>query len=83
MNLRNCVTATLALVVMACLLVAMWPADIQAQDEEWEWQMDTDYMLTGVWGSSGSDVFAVGRGGILHYDGWSWSDMGVNFEAFG
>jgi hypothetical protein len=30
----------------------------------------------GIWGSSGSDVFAVGEyGTILHYDGTSWSSM--------
>ena len=30
--------------------------------------------LNGVWGSSGSDVFAVGDSGtILHYDGTAWS----------
>jgi len=32
--------------------------------------------LIGVWGSSGSDVFAVGDGGtILHYNGSAWSTM--------
>jgi hypothetical protein len=32
--------------------------------------------LYGVWGSSGSDVFAVGSGGtILHYNGGTWSSM--------
>jgi inositol transport system substrate-binding protein len=32
--------------------------------------------LSGVWGSSGSDVFAVGQAGtILHYDGQAWSPM--------
>lgn len=32
--------------------------------------------LTGAWGSSASDVFAVGDGGvILHYDGRAWSPM--------
>ena len=32
--------------------------------------------LYGVWGSSTSDVFAVGAGGtILHYDGTDWSEM--------
>ena len=34
--------------------------------------------LNGVWGSSGSDVFAVG-GTILHYDGSSWSSMESGF----
>jgi hypothetical protein len=32
--------------------------------------------LLGVWGISGSDVFAVGRAGtILHYNGMAWSGM--------
>ena len=32
--------------------------------------------LSGIWGSSGSDVFAVGSGGaILHYNGSTWSAM--------
>ena len=32
--------------------------------------------LMGVWGSSPTDVFAVGAGGtILHYNGTKWSDM--------
>jgi hypothetical protein len=40
------------------------------------------YMLTGIWGNSASDVFAVGAGlgptgldTILHYDGNTWSPM--------
>jgi hypothetical protein len=36
----------------------------------------TSIYFTGVWGSSPSDVFAVGDGGaILHYDGSAWSAM--------
>ncbi len=41
----------------------------------------TDRQLTGVWGSSPSDVFAVGESleeiesGILHYDGQAWSQQ--------
>ena len=35
----------------------------------------SDY-LSGIWGSSASDVFAVGGNGtVLHYDGSSWSPM--------
>jgi hypothetical protein len=44
-------------------------------------QSGTDFNLQGVWGSSGSDVFAVGQNpdsrsgesAIFHYDGQSWS----------
>ena len=31
--------------------------------------------LTGIWGRSSSDIFAVGAGGILHYDGDAWNSM--------
>ena len=35
-----------------------------------------------MWGSSGSDVFAVGvYGTILHYDGSSWSAMSSGTSA--
>jgi hypothetical protein len=43
----------------------------------------TTQALRGVWGSSGSDVFAVGdRGTILHYNGvsLSWSPMTSGFS---
>ena len=34
------------------------------------------YFLCGIWGSSGTDVFAVGDwGNILHFDGSTWSAM--------
>jgi len=33
-------------------------------------------VLYGIWGSSGTDIFAVGDfGTILHYDGSTWSEM--------
>jgi hypothetical protein len=41
----------------------------------------TDYALRSVWGTSGTDVYAVGHdsshtnGTILHYDGTSWSTV--------
>jgi len=44
----------------------------------WEWQnpLPTGSQLEGVWGSGGSDTFAVGlQGTILHYDGADWSAM--------
>ena len=42
------------------------------------WPMDTGTtnLLNGVWGSSATDVFAVGdNGAIMHYDGTTWSTM--------
>ena len=38
--------------------------------------------LNGVWGASGSDVFAVG-GGVIHYDGSTWSFSSCCATAFG
>jgi hypothetical protein len=36
----------------------------------------TTNQLDSVWGSSASDIFAVGIGGtILHYDGSTWSPL--------
>jgi len=36
------------------------------------------YAFYKVWGSSAHDVWAVGqRGGALHYDGMSWSEVGI------
>ncbi len=33
-------------------------------------------LFHGIWGSSGSDVFAVGTGGlIMHFDGTTWTQM--------
>lgn len=38
--------------------------------------------LNGVWGSSASDVWAVGDGGlVLHYDGSRWSDQSLATTA--
>jgi len=51
---------------------------IYAQGTGWEWQnpLPIGEILNSVWGSSGSDVFAVGYNGtIVHYDGSNWSTM--------
>lgn len=62
----------------SCLLLVLCPAGAQAGGGEWEVEdpPPTTRTLQSVWGSSGSDVFAVGRNGtILHYNGTSWSPM--------
>jgi hypothetical protein len=34
-----------------------------------------EYALNDIWGSSGSDIYAVGPGGLLHYDGTEWTKV--------
>jgi len=39
-------------------------------------------MLEKIWGASASDIFAVGRLGlVMHYDGVKWSAMRAGYEA--
>jgi hypothetical protein len=70
---RSAVRRLLGLsLALAMGFLVLWPAVTQAQGAEWEWQnpLPTGNSLEDVWGSSGSDVFAVGVGGtILHYGG--------------
>ncbi len=43
---------------------------------EWQSQLLQDVELYGVWGSSSSNVFAIGKDGtILHYNGNTWGHM--------
>ena len=64
------------LILLITLVLFLSPfADVSA---EWTWQnpLPTGNNFNGVWGSSASDVFAVGGSGtILHYNGSSWSAM--------
>ncbi len=50
-----------------------------APEGHWEWQVvdtPTEHQLTGVWGRSDTDVYAVGKSAtILHFDGNIWSLM--------
>ena len=72
--------------VLCLLLFGFGSTAAQAADWTWQNPLPQGNDLTGVWGSSASDVFAVGGGGtILHYgnelfasgfesgglDGWS------------
>ena len=64
----------IAFVAAACPLLASRAASAIAPATES--QVSTQHDLYAVWGSSGSDVFAVGQGGtILHYDGVAWNSM--------
>ena len=79
---RFATTATRRLLGLSLALVMgipfLWPAGARAQGGGWEWQnpLPQGNHLQDVWGSSDSDVFAVGHPGIiLHYDGATWSPM--------
>lgn len=54
----------------------------QAQAQSWQpMTSGTTVILYGVWGSSATDVFAVGdMSTILHYDGMSWAPMAAGTE---
>ena len=55
--------AYLALALLFGWLLSMRPAGVKAQEAEWQWQhpIPTGTTLLGVWGTSGSDLFVVGK----------------------
>ena len=67
--------------VLCLLLFSFGSTATQAAD--WSaMSSGTTWWLEGVWGSSGSNVFAVGGDGtILHYNGSSWSAMSSGTSA--
>ncbi|MBN2108844.1 MAG: hypothetical protein JW832_15565 [Deltaproteobacteria bacterium] len=73
--------AQMFLVAAAVLVASISSVPVQAQT----WQpmtSGTTNGLNGIWGSSGSDVFAVGDGGVVvHYDGSAWSPMSSGTTA--
>ncbi|MFC1591428.1 DUF4372 domain-containing protein [Thermodesulfobacteriota bacterium] len=66
----------ISLMLLFCFLA---PAAAQEEESEtWKWisPLPTGYDLNSVWGTSDSNVYAVGdEGTILHYDGSSWSSV--------
>ena len=71
------------LVVLSLLLVVPLSSLVSASDGSlWSpMTSNTENPLYGVWGSSATDVFAVGQGNgngtILHYNGSTWSAMTI------
>lgn len=69
----------LLLLLAACLAHAAAPSPARGGDSLAIWQplaSGTEAQLQALWGTSSSDVFAVGSGGtVLHYDGRSWTGM--------
>jgi hypothetical protein len=67
-----------AMLTTALLFLSLLITAKAAFSADWEWQnpLPQGHTLNDVWGSSGTDVFAVGTcGTILHYDGQSWTVM--------
>ncbi|MFC1978742.1 WD40/YVTN/BNR-like repeat-containing protein [Chloroflexota bacterium] len=67
----------LSLIILCVGLPIASPVPATADEDTWSAMTScTDVSLWGMWGSSSSDVFAVGDSGtIIHYDGSSWSSM--------
>ena len=64
------------LIIFISLVLFLYPGTVFPGEWTWQNSLPQGNVLSAVWGSSGSDVFAVGGGGtILHYDGSSWSGM--------
>jgi hypothetical protein len=71
------VTDKLKLIHIQIIFLTLFLIPITAFSVEWGTMTSgTTNNLNGVWGSSATDVFAVGASGtILHYNGTSWSAM--------
>ena len=69
--------AVILMIIASMLLTTPKPVKA-ATSSDWAWQnpLPQGNDLFGVWGSSSTDVFAVGLiGTIVHYDGSAWSAM--------
>ncbi|MFC1926945.1 hypothetical protein ACFLWV_04270, partial [Chloroflexota bacterium] len=72
---KQIITLTVVVALLAAVLVSPLPAS--ADSNTWT-PMTSGTLddLWGVWGSSSTDVFAVGDNGtILQYDGSDWTPM--------
>src|SRR5438309_6105894 len=53
------------------------PAGLPVASGGWRWEnpLPSGASLTGVWAASGDDIWAVGEGTLLHFDGASWTKV--------
>ena len=66
--------AGFVVVVLAGILI--WPSSSSSAQDTWTWQnpLPQGNLLSAIWGSSGTDIYAVGAvGTIIHYDGATWT----------
>ena len=70
-------------VMLFLLVILSLFATHESHSRQWiKMSSGTVEWLSGVWGSSASDIFAVGeRGTILHYDGNRWSELNTGFSG--
>jgi hypothetical protein len=78
----KCLVAVLATVLLLSSLgylagcAKSEPSSVKASGWDWQNPLPQGNDLSAVWGSSATDVFAVGDAGtIFHYDGSTWSPM--------
>ncbi len=66
--------------LLACLLCAFSLFSAQAFGTDWQsMQSGVSVPLRGIWGSSATDVYAVGDSGtVLHYNGTDWSETNAS-----
>ena len=86
--MKSIVSIVLILVISLGMIVLPKAETVQAASDAWEWQgpLSEGKHIYGIWGSSASDIFAVGQSGvILHYDGSDWAtmDSGTSTDLFG
>jgi len=63
-------------VLASFLLFVLTPSGAAASGWEWQNPLPQGVPLRGLWGASGTDMFAVGDGGtVLHGNGTAWSVM--------
>ena len=73
---RNLLTGLLIIALAAAACPLFGSQEVSAVEPTKENQASAQNDLYAVWGSSGSDVFAVGQDGtILHYNGLAWTAM--------
>jgi hypothetical protein len=80
-RMRKCLVAVLGTILLLASLGNLAGCDRHGGSTWTAMDSGTTARLNGIWGSSSSDVFAVGmdldswNGVILHYDGSTWSAM--------